>query len=166
MTKSTLYFQGIFNGSFIYEVQQEGGGGVTKFLATFRMIFRPKLDGCGWKEGRGQDRNFQLFCRFDKWITTKKKKATRLLENIRLIYDFLKKMILTFFVGINFRKTDEISRSLIKSLPDVIRKIKADLPSVVIQNQLLQQSFTVKMGILLGTTTPPHPFFPKSNKII
>lgn len=75
-------------------------------------------------------------------------------------------MILTFFVGINFRKTDEISRSLIKSLPDVIRKIKADLPSVVIQNQLLQQSFTVKMGILLGTTTPPHPFFPKSNKII
>ena len=75
-------------------------------------------------------------------------------------------MILTFFVGINFRKTDEISRSLIKSLPEVIRKIKADLPFVVIQNQLLQQSFTVKMGILLGITTRPHPFFPKSNKII
>ena len=61
MTKSTLYFQGIFNGSFIYEVHQEGGGGVTKFLATFRMIFRPKLWMVVVVDGKREGGRIEIF---------------------------------------------------------------------------------------------------------
>lgn len=90
-------------------------------------------------DGRvGGDRNFQLFCRFHKLITPKKNKATRLSENIRLM---VWNMILIdiwswlFFVGIDFRKTEQILRYLIKLLPvristlkvsKLIRKRKAD----------------------------------------
>lgn len=95
-------------------------------------------------DGRvGGDPNFQLFCRFHKSITPKKNKATRLSENIRLIYGFQKIWSWLFFVGIDFRKTEQISRYLIKLLPvristlkvsKLIRKRKADLPCVVKQN--------------------------------